>query len=141
MAARPRENTERAKHKEIPTALTGMVLVVDDEEPVRDICTAIVEHFGFQAIGVADGIEALNIFGSKADEIALVILDLTMPKMDGVRTFHELKKIRPDVRVILSSGYSEQSMSERFTGDRPSGFIQKPYQIQELQSKIAQVMG
>jgi PAS domain S-box-containing protein len=137
---RTKETIEPAARQEVPAASTGTVLVVDDEDQVRDFCMAAVEFLGFPVISANDGIEALRIFREHANEINLVILDLTMPNMDGMSTFRELRHIRSDVRVILSSGYSEQYASGRFPGDKPAGFIQKPFTIQDIKDKIAQVM-
>jgi two-component system cell cycle sensor histidine kinase/response regulator CckA len=134
------EIREAATQLEAPAALTGTVLVVDDEDQVRDFCMAAVEFLGFPVIGASGGIEALRIFRKHANEIALVILDLTMPNIDGIKTFHELRHIRSDVRVILSSGFSEKYASGQFIGDKPASFVQKPFRIQDLKAKIAQVM-
>ena len=70
-----------------------------------------------------------------------MLLDLTMPKKDGEETFKELRQIRPDVPVILSSGYDEEEIIEKFAGAGLSGFVQKPYRFQELKKKLAQVIG
>ena len=117
----------------------GAVLVVDDEEAVRGLCAAFVEHLGFTAIPAADGEEALRLFEENADRIACVILDLTMPRLDGVRAFQEMKRRRPDVPVILSSGYNQQDATRRFTGEGLAGFIQKPYRFQDLKERLALV--
>jgi len=116
------------------------VLVVDDENSVRAVGVEYVRNLGFEAVEAVDGNEALKLFREQADEIALVILDLAMPNMDGVATFHELKKIRPGVKVILSSGYNEAAVSEQFKQDKPDCFIQKPFQLKDLESKIAAAM-
>jgi phosphate/phosphite/phosphonate ABC transporter binding protein len=121
-------------------AIPGKILVVDDEDEVRKLCLEIVEYLGFQAIGAADGNEALRIFSGHASEIDLVILDMTMPNMDGVSAFHALRSIRPDVTVILSSGYSEKDVSRHFSGDRPADFIQKPFKVEELRASIFRLM-
>lgn len=118
---------------------TGLVLVVDDEENVRELCMEILEYFGFTTIGAGDGAEALRIFSEHASEIGLVILDMTMPHMDGLTAFHALREIRSDVDVIISSGYSEENVAGRFGGDRPSGFIQKPFNVEALHQKISEV--
>ncbi|MDR3580261.1 MAG: PAS domain S-box protein [Oryzomonas sp.] len=118
----------------------GKILVVDDEESVRALAAEYVRHFGFEAIEAGDGIEALELYRRHADGIDLVILDLAMPNMDGVSAFFELKKIRPDVRVILSSGYSEQAVAEQFKQEKPVCFIQKPFQLKELEAKITIAM-
>ncbi|MDU0457657.1 MAG: PAS domain-containing protein [Geobacteraceae bacterium] len=137
-AAQPIET--KPVHDRVPTVFNGKILVVDDEEHVRKVCMEFAAHLGFEAIGVADGNQALKILNDHGGDIALVILDLTMPVMDGVLTFQELRRIRPDIRVLLSSGCSKEDVSERFSGDRPAGFIQKPFQMHEMKEKITHVM-
>jgi PAS domain S-box-containing protein len=139
--------TERKRAEEAPAAelrvaaLSGMVLVVDDDEMVRHICRSTVEHFGFRALTAADGEEAVRVFREHADEIICVILDLTMPRMDGVAAFNELGRIRPGVRAILSSGYNEQEAIQRFGERGIAGFIQKPYRIASLRVTLERVLG
>jgi CheY-like chemotaxis protein len=87
-------------------------------------------------IGAEDGNEALRIFSEHAAEVDLIVLDMTMPNMDGVRAFDGLRRIRPDVDVIISSGYSEEDVSRNFTSDKPSGFLQKPFKVEELRAII-----
>lgn len=130
----------RPAHGCVPTVFNGKILVVDDEEHVRKVCMEFAVHLGFEAIGVADGNQALKILNDHGGDIVLVILDLTMPVMDGVLTFQELRRIRPDIRVLLSSGCSKEDVSGRFSGDRPAGFIQKPFQMHEMKEKITHVM-
>jgi CheY-like chemotaxis protein len=122
------------------TSVSGTVLVVDDEEMVCGLCKGMLEYLGFHVFTAADGQEALDVFQKHADEVVCVILDLTMPRMDGVATFKELRRIRPDVRVILSSGYNEEDATRRFVGEDLSGFIQKPYRLQDLRGKIDRVL-
>jgi len=118
------------------------VLVVDDEEAVRRLCLEYVErHLGVHGMGAANGEEALRIFAERADEISVVLLDLTMPQLDGVATFRRLKDVRPDVRVILMSGYDERDATERFTHEGLAGFLQKPFLADELVDKIAKLAG
>ena len=73
-------------------------------------------------------------------EIACVLLDLTMPRMDGEETYRELRRIRPDVKVIIASGYSEQEISRRFAGQDLAGFIEKPFQMAALNAKLRSVL-
>jgi signal transduction histidine kinase/ActR/RegA family two-component response regulator len=110
----------------------GMVLVVDDEEAVRSLCMDLVRQLGFRAIGAGDGEEALQLFAEHADELTCVLLDLTMPRMDGLSAFREMKRLRPEVPVILCSGYSEHNATQQFAGEGLAGFIQKPYSLEEL---------
>ena len=86
-----------------------------------------------------NGEEALEIFRGNPKGIVFILLDLVMPKMDGGETFRELKKIDPDVRVIMSSGQSDRDISSRFAGKGLAGFIQKPYSMKELIEKTREV--
>ena len=135
------ETAPQGREAVTPAEFSGTVLVVDDEEEVRNLCISMAESLGFRAIGTSDGMEALKLFREHAEEISLVILDLMMPNMDGVSAFHMLKRVRRDIDVILCSGYSEEKVSERFAGDRPAGFIQKPFTVDELREKIIEVTG
>lgn len=119
---------------------TGTILVVDDEEPVRMVCAGLVESFGFQTIEAADGREAVDIFAQKPNAIALVLLDLTMPNMDGEEAFRELRRIQPDVRVLLMSGFNEQEVSARFTAPGLGGFLQKPFKPEQLRAKLREIL-
>ena len=121
-------------------ALSGIVLVVDDEEVVRDVCATFVQTLGFHAITAADGEEGLRLFMRHTDEIGCVLLDLTMPRMDGISAFREMKRLRPDIPVILCSGYDEQEAMGHFTNEGLTGFLQKPYSLEDLKSKIEPVM-
>jgi PAS domain S-box-containing protein len=118
----------------------GTVLIADDEEMVRDLCCACVEALGYSVLAAADGVEALELFREHGDVIGLVILDLTMPKLDGVATFHELKRLQPEIKVIISSGYGEQNVASQFTDEKPSAFIQKPFVIKSLQETVTQLL-
>jgi PAS domain S-box-containing protein len=115
---------------------TGTVLVVDDEEMVRTLASRMVEHAGFAVLTANDGEEAVRAYRQHQDEIVCVLLDLTMPKMSGEETFHALRQIRSDVRVILSSGYGKAATTERFSQLGPAGFIQKPYQFETLVARL-----
>ena len=121
-------------------ASPGTVLVVDDEDMVLELCAALVEQIGFRPLRAASGREALEVFRRHAREVTLVILDLIMPEMDGVEVLHEIRRIRPDVRVLVSSGYIEQEASGRFGEDRPDGFITKPFTLSGLTETISMVL-
>jgi two-component system, cell cycle sensor histidine kinase and response regulator CckA len=111
---------------------TGTVLVVDDEEIVCNLARRTIENVGFSVLTAKDGEEAIRLFQQHRQEIECVVLDLTMPKMDGAETLRELRRISPAVRVILSSGYSEDRAQDRFSGWRLAGFIQKPYRRETM---------
>jgi PAS domain S-box-containing protein len=114
----------------------GTVLLVDDEDAVREIGMRLLEQAGFDVVDASDGYEAVEYFRAHADEISCVLLDLTMPKMDGEETYRELKRIRDDVRVVLSSGFSEQDVIGRFAEGGIAGFVQKPYRFEKLVSEV-----
>ncbi len=119
---------------------SGTILVVDDEEHVRAIAKKMIERGGFTVITASDGGEAVELFRARADEIVLVLLDLMMPHLDGEETFRELRRIRSDVKAILSSGYNEQEVTSRFVGKGLAGFIQKPYGPSQLLGKVREAL-
>lgn len=117
---------------------SGRVLLVDDEETVRDIGTEMLKELGFTPITANDGREALEIFRLTPD-IAFVILDMTMPQMDGQQCFRELKQLKPDVKVIICTGFSELEATQKFEGKGLAGFIQKPYKMPLLKKVIKEI--
>ncbi len=119
---------------------SGTVLLVDDEDTVLAVGKQMLEHIGFSVITVKDGLEALKVFKQKSKEIQCIILDLTMPRMDGEQAFRELRRINPDTPVIMSSGYNEQEVTQRFSGKKLTGFIQKPYNLNELKEILQKAL-
>ena len=118
----------------------GLILVVDDEPTIRRTARLALEQYGYEVIVADDGLMALDLFEERADDIALVLMDLTMPEMGGEETIRRLQAIRPDVRVVLSSGYHESDVIQNFTGQRLAGFVQKPYDIRTLAAKVKAAM-
>ncbi len=121
------------------SAETSTVLVVDDEEMVRRTAAAALRQHGFEVIEADGGPSAIRLFQSRAEEIGLVLLDMTMPEMSGHEVLRRLRTIRPDVKVIVSSGYSEMETIRRFTGQEITAFIQKPYTAAALAAKVKSV--
>ena len=119
----------------------GTILIVDDEETICAMGRQMVEYMGFTALTAADGREALEVFREHSAEIVCVLLDLTMPHMDGEETFRELRRMQPNVKVILCSGYNSQTATQNFTGKGLAGFIQKPYRMALLKETLAQLLG
>ncbi len=118
----------------------GLVLVVDDEEAVRETAMMMLEDMGFETIAAVNGLEAIEIYRKRKDEITLVLMDLTMPKMGGEACFRELRRLNPDVKVVLSSGYNEQDAIQTFTGKRLAGFVQKPVSPERLAHMVREVL-
>ena len=123
-----------------PGGESGTVLVVDDDEAVRTMTRRMIEQAGFTVLTASGGREAIRLFREHRQEIGCVVLDLVMPDLDGVETFRELRGFCPEVRVILSSGYSEETATERFTQEGLAGFIQKPYAMAPLIEQIRQAI-
>jgi CheY-like chemotaxis protein len=116
------------------------ILVVDDEKQVRDLMVEILNMLGHKTFSAVDGKEAIEIFNNNPD-IDIVALDLTMPEMDGVETFQQMIQVKPNVKVILCSGYSPEEIRSRFTkGCIPAAFLKKPYGLSALKSAIYQVI-
>jgi two-component system, cell cycle sensor histidine kinase and response regulator CckA len=119
---------------------SGTVLVVDDEEAVCAVGKQMPAHMGFSVLAASDGHEALKMYREHADDIVCVLLDLTMPYMDGEEAFRAMQRLHPDVTVILCSGYNEQDATQRFAGKGLAGFIQKPYNMAALREKLTEVL-
>ncbi|MFC1734559.1 PAS domain S-box protein [Candidatus Hydrogenedentota bacterium] len=120
---------------------SGTILLVDDEETLLTVGKEMLEESGFQVMTAEDGRKGVELFREHADEIGCVLLDLTMPHMDGEEAFRELRRIKPGVKVIISSGYAEEDVSERFAGRGVAGFIQKPYLSTLLREKLREALG
>jgi two-component system, cell cycle sensor histidine kinase and response regulator CckA len=116
------------------------ILLVEDEEGVRNLVVRRLDILGYGAIVAADGEEGIRIFRERMKEIDLVMLDFKMPRMDGAEAFGELIRIKPDVKVLLSSGYTEDVVLERFPGPRPAGVLHKPYDMDTLKSELGRLL-
>ena len=116
------------------------VLLVDDEETIRTLGFQMLRALKLNVLTAADGAEAVNIYQERGSGIACVLVDLTMPRMDGVETLHGLRALNPAVRILLSSGYTEQEMAERFAEPGPDGFVQKPYTLDILRDALRHVL-
>jgi PAS domain S-box-containing protein len=119
---------------------SGTVLIVDDEEPVRLVCSEMIRKLGFGVLTAQNGRLAVELYRRHRGEIRCVLLDLTMPEMDGEETYRELIALDPGVCVLLSSGYEEEQVLERFDAGSPLGFIQKPYRFDSLRNRLRSVL-
>jgi CheY-like chemotaxis protein len=104
------------------------------------VARSALERAGFRVITAEDGREGLRIFSKLAGEIVAVLLDMTMPHMSGDEVYRELGQLKPNVPVILSSGYNEQDATRLFAGAGVAGFIQKPYQPMALIDKVRRTL-
>lgn len=119
----------------------GLVLVIDDERAIRDSLRRSLMRLGFEVLAFESGQEALRFFRSDAPSVVLVVLDLLMPEMDGVEVLRELRKVRPDVQVVISSGFSGPLTLRDIHGAERVRFLPKPYGLDELQSVLHEVVG
>lgn len=112
------------------------VLLVDDEEIVRDIAGEIFEVLGYSIISAGTGSEALAIFNERRDDLILIFIDMTLPDYKGSELYNKMKEISPDTKYLLTSGYKpdfDSNISDEF-------FIQKPYTIAELDEKLKRIL-
>jgi CheY-like chemotaxis protein len=119
---------------------TGTVLIVDDQDMILTVAKDMLKALGYQVYTAQGGKEALTIYNEKKIEIDIVILDMIMPSMSGGETFDKLRAINPHVKVVLSSGYSINGQASEIMQRGCNGFIQKPFNIQELSQKIQEVL-
>ncbi len=119
---------------------TGTILVVDDEEYILNADKAMLTELGYEVLLANGGREALKVFEANQARIDLLILDLIMPDMGGEAVYDHIKALRPDIRVILSSGYSVEGQAESILEKGCDGFIQKPYNLKQLATKIKEIL-
>jgi nitrogen-specific signal transduction histidine kinase/CheY-like chemotaxis protein len=120
---------------------SGTILVVDDEDLVRAMVKRTLERYGYVVLEADSGVCAVEVLEGHTGDIAAVVLDLSMPGLSGEETLPELRRLRPSVKVLLSSGYAEDEAMRLFQGQQISGFIQKPYTASALAEKISRVIG
>ena len=115
-------------------------LIVDDEEVVLQTASAMLRNTGYEVALAENGRQAVDLFRQRDGLFALVLLDLTMPAMGGPQTIRQLKAIRAEVPVLVSTGFTEETAMRRFAGAEIAGFIQKPYTMHALVEKIRSVL-
>lgn len=124
----------------VPLGGTETVLVVDDEKTITDVTKELLENLGYRVYTAESGQEAVALYREKGSRIDMVILDVIMPGMSGEKTYDALKEINPGVKVMLSSGYTIDGQAQRIMDKGCRGFIQKPYEINELSLKMRKII-
>jgi PAS domain S-box-containing protein len=137
--------SDKAAHRDVPLEEglakgSATVLLVDDEALIIDVARAMLERLGYRVVVCMEGREAVKTITDRGGEIDLVILDMIIPGMDGGAIFDSIRRIRPDLPVILSSGYAVNGQADKIMRRGCNGFIQKPYNISELSQKIRTVL-
>lgn len=120
--------------------VSGVALVVDDEIAVRKVTRAMLERLGLEVVTAEDGAEAVRLLGSGLARLRVALVDMTMPRMDGLATFHEMRRLGYDVPVILCSGFPEEENAERYATEGLAGFLQKPYELRRLEAELRRVL-
>lgn len=113
------------------------VLFVDDEEIIRRIGSRVLENAGYTVFTAADGAEALEVYAEHMDSVGCVVLDLVMPKLDGVQTYHKLRALSPGLSVIMTTGYGEGEIKSKFEKLDLAGFLRKPFTASALSGLVS----
>jgi PAS domain S-box-containing protein len=119
---------------------TGTILLIDDEKMILDVGRELLEELGYTVLPAGSGQEAIDIFQKDRGKIDMIIMDMIMPEMSGSETFDRLKEISPDVKILLSSGYSVDGQATDILRRGCDGFIQKPFNMNQLAERIQKIM-
>lgn len=117
----------------------GTVLLVDDEEIVLEVGQELLKAIGYRVLTARDGQEAIALHGKYRNNIDIVLLDMNMPNMGGGETYDRMKEVNPEIRVLLSSGFSVDGEPSEILERGCDGFIQKPFTINQLSNKLREV--
>ena len=116
------------------------ILVVDDEPAARVLAKRVFSEAGFEVVAVQSGFECLQLFRKQPHGYALILLDLSMPFMDGEETFKRLREINPNVTVLLSTGFMAQERVDRMLAAGMAGFLRKPHRPDELLAQVRAIL-
>ena len=116
------------------------ILLVDDENMIIDVGKQLLEKMGYKVLIAESGSKANEIYEKKREKIDMVILDMIMPDMGGGETYDQLKEMNPDIKVLLSSGYSIDGEAKKILARGCDGFIQKPFNMRDLSQKIREIL-
>jgi PAS domain S-box-containing protein len=129
------------EEKEPAAPMEGLVLLVDDEEVVRDIGSDMVKTLGLKCLTAANGTEGIEIFKKNIAEVRLVILDIEMPGISGEKVYHILRELRPEIKILIASGYGREYLETEIFKSKISHFIPKPFKIEQLSYQINKLIG
>ncbi len=139
--ATAREARGTATTRSASGTLSGTVLVADDEVQVRSLMEFLLKRMGLKVLLAEDGKRAVELFHEHAPEITFALLDLSMPSLDGLKVFAQMRRIRPDVKVVLTSGYDSNDLMRRYHSEGFDGFIQKPCDLETFKKVVYQMCG
>ena len=115
------------------------IFIVDDEEMIREIALDMLDHMGYNVVLAKDGLDAVEVFTEKSSEIDLVLVDLIMPRMNGLVCYDRLKEIKPDIPIIVASGLGELSKKQSILDKGAAGYLEKPYSLKALKEAFSKV--
>lgn len=115
------------------------IFVVDDDEMIREIAQDMLNHMGYKVILAKDGQEAIEIFKQRGNEIDMIMVDLIMPKMNGLVCYHKLKEINQNIPIIIASGLGELSKKQSILDMGAAGYLEKPYSIKTLSEVFSSI--
>ena len=119
---------------------SGAILVVDDEEMIRNFTRSALRPYGYTVLSAPDGSEGVRLFQERSNDIRLVILDVAMPGMDGLAALERMRAIRPDIPVLICSGFGDVDVETRFAGMGIAGFFAKPFTVKQLARKVKECL-
>jgi CheY-like chemotaxis protein len=128
------------QHDDTQSAGGGTILLVDDEDMVLEVGTRVLEKLHYAVLKAENGRDAVALFARHPDQVVLVILDINMPGMSGGVVFEELRKLKPDVKVLLISGYGLDGQTQELLASGGCDFIQKPFSIAALTQKLSKIL-
>ncbi len=115
----------------------GAILLIDDEQLIRDSTKRLLERLGYTVHIAVDGADAIDVYAKIKDDVELILLDMMMPGMSGVEVFQKLRQINEKARIILSSGYSRDERAEEIINLGAVGFLEKPFELQTLIDELS----
>jgi len=128
------------QHADTQPAGGGTILLVDDEDMVLEVGTRVLEKLHYTVLKAENGRDAIALFARHPDQIVLVILDMNMPGMSGGVVFEELRKLKPDVKILLTSGGGIEGHAQALLSSGSCGFIQKPFTIAAITQKLSEIL-
>jgi DNA-binding NtrC family response regulator len=129
------------KERETAAALEGLVLLIDDEEVVREIGSDMLKTMGLKCLTAGNGTEGIEMFKKNSADIKLVILDIEMPGISGEKVFPILKALNPKVKILIASGYGKEYLETSIFKNKIDNFLPKPFKIEQLSYKIKSLLG
>jgi len=134
------KSSAKSPSTESPWRGRGTILLADDDEAVRCVTAHMLNSFGFEVVQAANGLECVEQFAAAPGRFTALLLDLTMPHLNGQGALREIRRLRRDIPVLLMSGFSEENATTCCEQERPNGFLQKPFQPDELRQSLRAII-